>query len=108
MSTQEVINNPNDKLICVDLDGTLSEGEAWSKTDEPKPIQERIDWVNDKLYKRGAHIIIYTARFPDMYQMTLAWLVKHGVLFHGICMRVKPGADLYIDDKAININDITI
>jgi hypothetical protein len=38
--------------------------------------------------------------------MTLAWLIKYGVLFHGISMRVKPGADLYIDDKALNIDDI--
>jgi len=101
----EILKNPNDKLICVDLDGTLSIGECWSKTDEPKPIQEMIDFVNS-LYNKGSHIIIYTARFPDMYQMTLAWLVKHGVLFHGISMRVKPGADIYIDDKAINIDDV--
>ena len=26
----------------------------------------------------------YLHRFPDMYQMTLAWLIKYGVLFHGI------------------------
>ena len=101
----EILKNPNDKLICVDVDGTLSTGECWSKTDEPKPIQKMIDFSNN-LYKNGGHIIIYTARFPDMYQMTLAWLIKHGVLFHGICMRVKPGADAYIDDKAINIDDV--
>jgi len=102
----DILKEPRDKLICVDLDGTLSKGECWSKTDEPKPIQEMIDFINNKLYKRGSHIIIYTARRPGMYQMTLAWLIKYGVLFHGISMRVKPGADLYIDDKALNIDDI--
>lgn len=104
---QEILKNPNDKLIAVDLDGTLSEGECWFETDEPKPIQPMIDFVNS-LYKKGAHIVIYTARFPSMYQMTLAWLIKHGVLFHGINMRVKIGADLYIDDKALNIKDIKL
>ena len=38
--------------------------------------------------------------------MTLAWLIKYGVLFHGINMRIKPGADCYIDDKAINVEEI--
>lgn len=102
----EILKNPNDKLIAVDLDGTLSIGECWNKDDEPKPIQEMIDFING-LYLKGAHIVIYTARFPDMYQMTLAWLIKHGVLFHGINMRVKPVADCYIDDKAINIKQVS-
>lgn len=101
----DILKNPKGKLIAVDLDGTLSEGECWNETDEPKPIKKIIDFVNS-LYSKGAHIIIYTARFPNMYQMTLAWLLKYGVLFHGISMRVKTGADLYIDDKCINILDI--
>ena len=107
MNLQEILKNPNDKLIAVDLDGTLSEGECWNEKDEPKPIKEMIDFVNS-LYMKGGHIVIYTARFPSMYQMTLAWLIKHGVLFHGINMRVKIGADIYIDDKAINIKDINL
>ena len=102
---KEILKNPNDKLIAVDIDGTLSEGDCWNKDDDPKPIKEMIDFVNN-LYRRGGHIIIYTSRFTDMYQMTLAWLIKHGVLFHGISMRIKIGADCYIDDKAINIKDV--
>ena len=102
---KEILKNPNDKLIAVDLDGTLSQGECWNITDEPKPIQSMIDFINS-LYRQGAHIVIYSARMPDMYQMTLAWLIKHGVLFHGINMRIKPGADLYIDAKALHIDDI--
>lgn len=102
---KEILKNPNDKLIAVDIDGTLSCGECWNDTDEPEPIQPMIDFVNS-LYMKGAHIVIYTSRFPSMYQKTLAWLIKYGVLFHGINMRVKIGADCYIDDKAINIDDI--
>ena len=101
-----ILKNPNDKLIAVDLDGTLCEGECWNEDDEPKPLKERIEFINS-LYYRGANVIIYTARFPHMYQMTLAWLIKHGVRFHGISMGMKCGADLYIDDKAINANLFT-
>jgi hypothetical protein len=102
---KDIIKNPNDKLIAVDLDGTLSIGECWNDTDEPKPIQPMIDFVNS-LYKRGGHIIIYSSRFPSMYQMTFAWLIKYGVLFHGIALQKKCGADCYIDDKAINTDDV--
>lgn len=101
-----IIENPKGKLIAVDLDGTMSEGENWG-ADNPEPISKIIDFVND-LYCRGAHIIIYTARRPAHYMMTHSWLIKHGVLFHGIAMQHKCGADLYIDDKCLNIEDIAL
>ena len=98
---QEILKNPNDKLIAVDLDGTLCEGEFWGEG-EPKPKQEVIDLVW-KIYKKGAHIIIYTARQPKYYATTLAWLIKHEVPFHGVAMFYKPGADCYIDDKGVHL-----
>ena len=101
---KEVLANPKGKLIAVDLDNTLSEGENWGQ-DDPAPIPKMIDFVND-LYCRGGHIIIYTARRPAHYMMTHAWLIKHGVLFHGIGMQHKCGADIYIDDKALNVEDL--
>lgn len=100
----EILKNPNDKLIAIDLDGTLCEGEFWSDTD-PAPIE----WMRDlvwKWYKAGAHIIIYTARQPRHYSVTHAWLVKNEIPFHGIVMQHKPGADVYIDDKVIDPEDI--
>jgi len=105
---QALLKNPNDKLIAVDMDGVLCHGEPWKVADADLPPNiEMINYINS-LYKKGAHIVIYTARFPDFYQSTLDWLIKHGVLFHGINMRIKIGADLYIDDKAINSNDIIL
>ena len=99
----DILKNPANKMIAVDLDGTLCEGKFW--VEEPTPIQHRIDFVND-LYRKGAHIVIYTARFPKDFEMTDAWLAKFGVLFHGIAMRTKIGADVYIDDKAINASEV--
>lgn len=100
----DILKSPNDKLIAVDLDGTLCHGEFWGEG-EPEPMRDRIDYING-LYKKGAHIIIYTAREPGHYTLTHAWLIKHGVMFHGITMRFKPGADCYIDDKCLNVEDI--
>jgi len=103
----DVLDIPKGKLIAVDLDGTLCGGEWWGRTDEkePEPFLDRIDSIND-LYDRGAHIIIYTARNPNLYTQTAAWLDKYGVMYHGIMMRRKPGADVYIDDKALNVSDV--
>lgn len=100
----KIIKKPAGKLICVDMDGTLCEGESWGKG-YSKPYKDRIEFVNN-LYNNGGHIIIYTARFPEMYAKTAAWLTKYGVRFHGIAIGKKPGADIYIDDKALNVDDV--
>lgn len=97
----KIIKNPKGKLICVDLDWTLSKGEFWGKW-EPEPIVKMIKYTNS-LYLKWWHIVIYTARNPDWYRDTMAWLIKNWVFFHWIAMQMKPWADLYIDDKALNI-----
>lgn len=102
----DILKNPNDKLIAVDLDGTLCTGEFWGDT-EPDPIPDMIDLVW-KWYKAGAHIIIYTARQPKYFVETNAWLIKHSVPFHGIAMQQKIGADVYIDDKALHVEDVNL
>ena len=98
-----VLKDPRDKLIAVDMDGVLCSGRFWTD-EECSPIQSGIDLVW-KLFIGGAHIIIHTARQPQYYAKTLAWLIAHNVPFHGIAMFVKPGADAYIDDRSLNIDD---
>lgn len=106
---KNILSNPQGKLIAVDLDLTLTKGKDYwgDKTQYIEPNQKMIDYVNN-LYIKGGHIIIYTARMPLMYPETLGWLLSHNVLFHGIAMRIKPGSDCYIDDKAINLEDIVV
>lgn len=100
----KILEQPNDKLIAIDMDGVICQGEFWGET-EPRPEEEMIEKIWS-WYKKGAHIIIYTARNPRYYQETHAWLIKYGVPFHGIVMQYKPGADIYIDDKAINSTEV--
>ena len=95
---QTLSKDVEDKLFAIDLDGTLCHFARWYDGVEPEPRQEIIDLVW-KWYKARAHIIIYTSRQPKYYPLTLAWLIKHDVPFHGICMQQKPSADYYIDDK---------
>lgn len=86
------------KLIAVDLDGTLCKGKFWEE--EPKPVTSVLNAVH-RAYIQGAHIVIYTARADEHFRATRAWLRKHGVPYHGICMGDKPGADIYVDDKSM-------
>lgn len=101
----ETLKDPNDKLIAVDMDGTLCTGEFWKDEEEPQPIPETVELVK-KLYLKGAHIVIYTARRPELYPLTMAWLIKNGIPFHGIAMTYKCGADLYIDDKVLRPEEL--
>lgn len=98
------IFNPNGKpkLINVDMDGTLTNGEAfWHKRPTPNPIA--IELVK-QLYQAGNHIIIWTARAWEYAPETVGWLIEFGVPYHGLYMQ-KGGSDLYIDDKAIHFTD---
>jgi len=103
----EILKNPNDKLIAVDLDGTICHGIFWGDESKISPNKKMIELIW-KLYKGGGHIIIYTARQSMHYSRTFGWLIANNVPFHGIAMEKKPGADLYIDDLSLNLDDILL
>ena len=102
---QKILENPANKLFAIDMDETICRGQFWGENDEPEPIPEMIAMIWE-WYKKGAHVIIYTARHPRYFSATNAWLIKYDVPFHGIAMQRKVGADIYIDDKALNVEDI--
>ena len=96
-------------IYVVDLDHTLCDtvqgpDGRW-KYYEATPIQSRIDVVN-KLWEDGNTIIIETARGCrtkiNHYEETFNQLSSWGLKFHTLRTGVKFGADVYIDDKAIN------
>lgn len=84
----------------VDFDGTLTTGGRFWTDDIHPPNKKMIDWVNNQ-YIKGNVIIIFTARPYEIMRETVAWLIKHGVKYHGINMD-KPGAQIYVDDKTFN------
>ena len=92
--------------IFVDVDGVLCTQETiYSRA---KPIYENIAKIN-KLYDDGHIIIIWTARGSttgiDWGAVTEEQLHKWGVHFHELRMG-KPAYDVFIDDRAINIEDV--
>jgi hypothetical protein len=73
-----------------------------------KPIQNRIDYVND-LFDNGHKIIIETARGSvskkNWYEETHNQLINFGLKFHELRTGVKFNFDYSIDDKGYNSED---
>lgn len=99
------MNNNHRKIISVDIDGYIADNYQFSlEARTPTPRKEVIEKVND-LYRKGYTIIYHTARQPDYYRVTYAWLVDNGCLFHALRMG-KMRADYYLDDRNANIDDL--
>lgn len=92
-------------IYMVDIDGTIFDTIG---TDYPnsEPIVERIEYFN-KLYDEGHTIKYWTARGSNSgknwYDLTLSQLNKFGVKFHEFNVG-KPTYDIWIDDKAVNVD----
>ncbi len=97
---------------CFDLDGTICDtpnvgGKPSYLTSIPFPYM--VDQVN-KLFDDGHKIIIQTARGRgsgiDWTELTREQLDHWGVKYHDLePMFHKPTADLFIDDKGINVEE---
>jgi len=93
-------------LFCFDIDGTLCTN---TNGDYPnaKPFPEVIDQIN-RLSAEGHQIVLHTARGAstgiDWREETERQLKEWGVAYESLYMG-KPSADIYIDDKAINVGD---
>jgi hypothetical protein len=99
----DTIAEPKGKVICVDLDNTLCTGHFPTEESTVIPEMKLKVW---EWYTKGAIIIIWTARQPIHYSRTLGWLIANEIPFTALTMRLKPAADLYIDDRALNVTDI--
>lgn len=96
----------------VDIDDTIcvSPLDTTGKKDYANavPLYDRIDKINS-LYDEGHEIHYWTARGMatnrNFSKLTKQQLLKWGCKFHSVRMK-KPTYDVWIDDKAINCNDL--
>lgn len=91
---------------CFDIDGTICNN-TYGKYEDAKPFLDVIKKINT-LYDAGNEIIFFTARGTttgiDWSELTKSQLVAWGVKHHEIILN-KPDADLFIDDKGVDIID---
>ena len=93
-------------IYCFDIDGTLCSNTN-GEYEIVEPYPDVIARVN-ALYDAGHRIILYTARGSttgiDWRELTENQLRSWGVKYHQLFLG-KPTADVYVDDKAINVTD---
>lgn len=90
------------KIYAIDIDGVIADGKFWMEDCTPRTTE--LEAAN-MLYKQGHTIIYHTARHPQHYALTYAWLVKHGAYFHALEMG-KLTADFYIDDRNMSVEKL--
>lgn len=108
------------KIVCFDLDHTLcipgAGPDTQSKYAEAEPMVENIQKLVS-FKERGARIVIFTARRmlthngdvekvkADVGLVTENWLSEHGVPYDELIFG-KPYYDYFIDDKALNVEEL--
>ena len=95
-----------DKIYCVDIDGVLCD-DRLGDYEHSEPNYEVIQRVN-RMYQDGHIIKIFTGRGSatgiDWREFTVRQLESWGVKYHELILG-KPVADVFIDDKAVNVCD---
>ncbi len=97
-------------IYCFDIDGTIctqTPDNGVRAYNEAEPFADVIATIN-KLYEAGHKIIFFTARGSssgiDWREFTEKQLSQWGVKYHELLLG-KPHADVFVDDKAINVSD---
>ena len=92
------------KRIAVDFDNTITEGNVAYWDDELPTVNDDVREKVLGLYHDGHTIIVWTARPWSQAGEVAGHLTRWGIKYHGIRCS-KGSADLYIDDKAVHVDD---
>ncbi len=92
--------------FCFDIDGTICTN-THGKYAAAEPYPEVVARINS-LFSAGHRILLNTARGTttkiDWRELTAQQLAAWGVRYHELRLG-KPEADLYIDDKGVNVSE---
>lgn len=108
-----IINGRDVRVAAIDFDGTLFTEDRFPEVGDP--IYQNIEYVKS-LKKNGVELILYTNREGalledaisackevglefDAYNENLRWRIN---LYGNDCRKI--GADIYFDDKAVDLN----
>jgi hypothetical protein len=90
------------KTIVCDIDGTLTRDTVFpdvSVYEKRIPNKESVDIIN-QLYAKGYRIILHSARWAEDIEITVRWLMTHGVNYHELVLE-KPLGAVSFDDRSI-------
>lgn len=96
------VENENFKTYCFDFDGVICviDSDDYGKR---SPNHETIG-IMHAIKDRGDCVIIHTGRHILHRAISQEWLAKYKVP-HDLIQFGKPVAEVYIDDKALRIDD---
>ena len=102
-------------IVAVDFDGTLNEDIGFPRIGPPK--WKTIEYCLDAK-KKGWKLILWTCRSDGNLEEAIDWCKDHGLEFDAINDNLKElteefgnnsrkvFANYYLDDKALNVNDL--
>lgn len=95
-------------IYCFDLDGTICTTVEDSQYESARPFPHMIDAIN-RLHDEGHVIKVMTARGAvsrvDYTDLTRRQLQEWGLRYHELIMNVKPHAHLFVDDRAVHVDE---
>ena len=98
-------------IYCFDIDGTICTSVENSQYELAEPFEDMVKAIRD-LYNSGHTIKIITARGSvsgkDWGEFTAIQLEKWGIKYHELIMYKKPHADIFVDDKAMNVSSFRL
>lgn len=101
--------NKKSKTFCFDIDGVIMKLVPNNDYNISEPIMDTVNLINS-LYENGHYIIVFTARGYitkiDWNDITRSQLQHAGLKYHELKFG-KPAADYYIDDKFIDLKDLS-
>lgn len=96
------------KVLCFDIDGVIASLVPGNDYSLSRPEHKVIELIR-RLFEKGNKIVLYTARGTvtgiDWEEVTERQMKEWGVPYHELYFG-KPGADFYIDDRAINVSEL--
>ena len=108
LEIKEKFINGEKLTVCFDIDGILAEKTIQQDYSKAKPIQKTIEFLNE-LHQMGHTIILFTARGTvtgtDWNEVTSKQLKKWNVSYSELKFG-KPAADIYVDDKFVDIDSL--
>lgn len=88
----------------IDFDGVLAES-VWPDYGIGEPIDKNLEKL-EEVREAGHETVIHSARSWSDIKKLETWLKRHGVPYDGIILG-KYLAVKYVDDKAINSEDVS-
>lgn len=110
MLLEQAIREGKRLKVCCDIDGIIAAKTPENDYNMAYPLENNIRILN-KLYERGFHIILFTARGYktgiNWKEVTIRQMKEWNVHYHELLFG-KPDADIYIDDKLFEINELNV